>query len=105
MFPRDVTAAMMVSPTNPPGIELYSYANVFFCFWLKNMLIDHVIEHWSREWKHSIAININNNNNNTYKFSSLVKFLKNPFGTVSTSFANDISLKLKIEDNWSSFNV
>ena len=26
------TAAMLVSPRNPPGIELYSYANVFFCF-------------------------------------------------------------------------
>ena len=43
VFSRDVTAAMLmslntgtaaflVSPTNPPGIELYSYANVFFCF-------------------------------------------------------------------------
>ena len=42
-FSRDVTAAMLVSlnkttaamllsPINPPGIELYSYANVFFCF-------------------------------------------------------------------------
>ena len=42
VFSRDVTAAMLVSlnegtavmlvaPTNPPGIELYSYANVFFC--------------------------------------------------------------------------
>ena len=26
------TAAMLVSPTNPLGIERYSYANVFFCF-------------------------------------------------------------------------
>ena len=26
------TAAMLVSPTNPPGIELYYHANVFFCF-------------------------------------------------------------------------
>ena len=43
VFSRDVTAAMLVSlnkgtaamlvsPTNPLGIELYSYANVFFCF-------------------------------------------------------------------------
>ena len=43
VFSRDVTAAMLVSlnkgtaamlvsPTNPPGIELYSYANVFFSF-------------------------------------------------------------------------
>ena len=37
------TAAMLVSETNPPGIELYSYANVVL-FWLKNMLIDHVSE-------------------------------------------------------------
>ena len=29
------TAAMLVSPTNPLGIELYSYANSFFCFALK----------------------------------------------------------------------
>ena len=26
------TAAMLVSPTNPPEIGLYSYANVSFCF-------------------------------------------------------------------------
>ena len=26
------TAAMLASPINPPGIELYSYANVFFYF-------------------------------------------------------------------------
>ena len=25
-------AAMLVSQTNPPGIQLNSYANVFFCF-------------------------------------------------------------------------
>ena len=42
-FSRDVTAAMLVSlnkgtaailvsPTNPSGIELYSCANVLFCF-------------------------------------------------------------------------
>ena len=30
VFSFDVTAAMLVSPINPPGIELYSYANVFF---------------------------------------------------------------------------
>ena len=29
------TVAMLVSPTNPLGIELYSYANVLFCFALK----------------------------------------------------------------------
>ena len=26
------TAAMLVSPTNPPGIPLYSYVNTSFCF-------------------------------------------------------------------------
>ena len=42
-FSRDVTAAMLVSlnkgpaamlvsPSYPPGIELYSYGNVFFSF-------------------------------------------------------------------------
>ena len=33
------TAAMLVSPTNPPGTELYSYANVFFCFGWKTFLL------------------------------------------------------------------
>ena len=43
VFSRDVTAAMLVSqnkgtaamfvsPANPPEIKLYSYAKVFFCF-------------------------------------------------------------------------
>ena len=43
LFSRDVTvamlvslnkgtAAMLVSPITPLGIEFYSYANVFFCF-------------------------------------------------------------------------
>ena len=43
VFSRDVTgdtllslnkgtAAMLMFPTKPPGIELYSYANVFCCF-------------------------------------------------------------------------
>ena len=35
-------AAMLVSETNPPRIDLYSYANVFICFLLKYMLIDQV---------------------------------------------------------------
>ena len=51
VFSRDVTeamflslnkgtVAMLVSPTNPPGTELYSYANVFFCFsWSTRALI------------------------------------------------------------------
>ena len=39
------TAAMLVSPTNPAGIELYSHANTFFpLLWLKNVLIDHLSE-------------------------------------------------------------
>ena len=32
VFSRDVTVAMLVFPINPSGTELYSYANVFFCF-------------------------------------------------------------------------
>ena len=60
-FSRDVTAAMLVSlskgmaamlvsPTNLPGIELCSYANVFFCFWLKNTVVDHVCKNTLLEW-------------------------------------------------------
>ena len=41
------TVAILVSPTNPPGVEFYSYANVFFCLVEKH-------DHWSCEWKHSI---------------------------------------------------
>ena len=33
------TAAMLVSPTNPPGIEVYYHANVFFCFRGKKRLL------------------------------------------------------------------
>ena len=29
--PNKGTVAMLVSTVNPPGIELYSYANIFFC--------------------------------------------------------------------------
>ena len=32
VFSRDVTAAMLVYTTNPPGIELYYHANDFSCF-------------------------------------------------------------------------
>ena len=31
VFSHDVTAAMLVSQTNPLGVELFSYANAFFC--------------------------------------------------------------------------
>ena len=50
VFSRDMAAmlvslkkgtAAVMSPTNHPEIELYSYANVLF--WLKTMLIDHSI--------------------------------------------------------------
>ena len=30
-YAHDVTAAMLVSQTNPVGVELFSYANDFFC--------------------------------------------------------------------------
>ena len=32
VFLNNGMAAMLVSPTNPPGIELYYHANVFYCF-------------------------------------------------------------------------
>ena len=35
---------MLVSPTNPVGIKLYSYAKLSLLFCFKNMLIDHVSE-------------------------------------------------------------
>ena len=58
VFSRDVTAAMLVSPskgtaamsvspTNLPGIKLYSHANVSFVLFEKHV-------YWSYEWKHSI---------------------------------------------------
>ena len=31
-FSHDITTAMLVSETKPLGIELYLYANTFFCF-------------------------------------------------------------------------
>ena len=53
MFPRDVpvamlvflnngTAAMLVYPANPPGIELYYHANILFLFWWKYKVTDHM---------------------------------------------------------------
>ena len=44
VFLNKETAAMLVSPTNPPGIELYYHVNVFFCFRWKNKVADHVTE-------------------------------------------------------------
>ena len=32
VFQNKEMSAMMVYQTNPPGIELYFYANTFFCF-------------------------------------------------------------------------
>ena len=31
VFSHDVTAAILVSQTNPVGFELFSYAKAFFC--------------------------------------------------------------------------
>ena len=39
VFSRDVTAAMLMYPTNPPGIELCYHANVFFCYGGKTRLL------------------------------------------------------------------
>ena len=44
LFSRDVTVTMLVSPTNPPGIELYYYTNVFFCLGGKTKITDHASE-------------------------------------------------------------
>ena len=41
------TAAMLVSLTNPVGVELFSNANAFFCS-------NNLHRCWPREWKHSI---------------------------------------------------
>ena len=32
VFSHDVTVAILVSQNNPVGVELFSYANAFFCF-------------------------------------------------------------------------
>ena len=37
--PNNAMAAMLVSRSNPPGIESYYYANVFFCFRWKTWLL------------------------------------------------------------------
>ena len=41
---RDVTAAMLLSPINPPGIELDILMQKFSFVLVENMLIDHVSE-------------------------------------------------------------
>ena len=48
IFPNKGTAAMLVSPTSPLGIELYSYANVFFCFGWKRCSLTTWVKtlHW-----------------------------------------------------------
>ena len=70
VFSRDVTvamlvtlnkgmAAMLVSPINPPGIELYSYANVFFCFgWKTCSLIDWVKTLLYISWNPSLFLQV-----------------------------------------------
>ena len=40
VFSRDVTATMLVSPSNRPGTGLFLCQRLLF--WLKNMFIDHV---------------------------------------------------------------
>ena len=44
MFQNKETAAILVYQTNPPRIELYFYANIFFCFKNTDMAADHVSE-------------------------------------------------------------
>ena len=44
MFSRDVTAAILVSSIDSPGIELEFLCERFLLLWLKNKLIYHVIE-------------------------------------------------------------
>jgi len=43
------TAAILVSPTNPSGIELFFLCIRVLLFWLKNVLIDHVSENALKE--------------------------------------------------------
>ena len=55
--PNQRNGGMLVSPNNPPGVELYFYANVFFCLgwktcsmitWLKTLYrIDDSEERWA----------------------------------------------------------
>ena len=70
VFSRDVTTAvlvslnkgataMLVSPINPPRIELYCLCKRFLLFWWKNMLTDHVGENTlcrDRSLSHGVAL-------------------------------------------------
>ena len=48
--PKNETTAMLESSSNPPGIELYCYANFFLLFSLKNIAVDHVSETQEYNW-------------------------------------------------------
>ena len=44
VFSHDVTAAILVSQTSPLGVELFSYANAFFCSFFCCVDAGHVSE-------------------------------------------------------------
>ena len=52
MYLNNGKAAMLVYPTNPPGIELYYHANVFFClggkqvYYIKEKEESYLIKQW-----------------------------------------------------------
>ena len=50
-YPHRKTAAMLVSQTNPLGVELFSYANDFICY-------NNLHGCWPRERKHSISTSV-----------------------------------------------
>ena len=59
MFSRDVTTAMLLFPVNPPGIELYFYAKIFWYFGWINMLIDHESEstlYNGSQWRYTFSL-------------------------------------------------
>lgn len=49
--PKQTNGGMLVSPNNPPGIELYFMLTYSFVLAEKHA-------HWSRGWKHSIELTI-----------------------------------------------
>ena len=80
MFSRDVKAAMLmslnkgvaallVSPTKPPRIKLYSYVSDFFCFGWK-ILIDHVSEKTQSELVERESKNFYKRRKNVYTIMS-----------------------------------